>query len=415
MVHLRDLRSQFNHWRKKINSIRVDRTTYRQQGKTMSAVNFKRSDINLGNWRDRPYSTWSFRNMSELVPSAVIRSARLPEKPQRDLGQFSTLLIRNPDGHEMPLDAFLTKSGSDAFVVMKKGEIIAEWYANGCGPSEPHLIFSISKSFTGLIAGILEAQEKLSFAAPVSAYIPEAKGSAYGDVTVRELLNMTVSVVFEESYLDETGDFDRYRRAVLWQPEHPEKPTPTLREFLVSLRKADHPHGTRHAYRSPNSDMAGLVVEAAGGMRYADLLSTLVWQPMGAHTDGFITVDRAGSPRTSGGISVSARDLARFGDLVRRGGGGLVPEWFIESLWQGGDRAVWATGDQHYIYPGGSYRSYWYETGTGALAGMGIFGQWLWVDRSSETVIVRLSSEPVPVNDDLDQCVIAMMKAVSAA
>ncbi|WP_117191556.1 serine hydrolase domain-containing protein [Rhizobium terrae] len=381
----------------------------------MNTTLFRRSDINLANWRDRPYSTWAFCNMSELVPSAVIRSTRRAEQAPLDLGHFAELNIRNFDDRQLPLDRFLDENGTDAFVVMRKGEIVAEWYAKECGPSQPHLVFSISKSFTGLIAGILEAQGNLDFSALVGTYVPDAVGSAYGDVTVRDLFNMTVSVVFEESYLDETGDFDRYRRAVLWQPEHPEKPAPTLREFLVSLRKAAHPHGTQHAYRSPNSDMAGIVVEAAGGMRYADLLSMLIWQPMGAHTDGFITVDRAGSPRTSGGISVTARDLARFGDLVRKGGDGLVPDAFVARLWQGGDRALWAQGDQSYIYPGGSYRTYWYETGTGALVAMGIFGQWLWVDRASETVIVRLSAEQVPVNDAFDQCVIAMMKAVSAA
>jgi CubicO group peptidase (beta-lactamase class C family) len=150
-------------------------------------------------------------------------------------------------------------------------------------------------------------------------------------------------------------------------------------------------------------------------MRFADLLSTRVWQPMGAHTDGFITVDSAGNPRTSGGISVTARDLARLGELLRVGGRGVLPAEFVERLWAGGDRAIWAAGDQCFLYPGGSYLAYWYETGTGALAAMGIFGQFLWIDRASETVVVRQASEPLPISDDLDQKTIAALKAICAA
>jgi CubicO group peptidase (beta-lactamase class C family) len=380
----------------------------------MTASSFKRSDIDLTNWRERPFSTWTFQNVAEFVPSAQVASARLEEPAALPLGKFANVKATNVAGTEMALADFLTDSNSDALVVMRGGEIVAEWYAPHTDRSRPHIIFSISKSFTGLLAGILEGEGRLSFDALVTKYIPDAAGSAYDGLTVRDLFNMTVSLDFEEKYLDRQGDFDRYRRAMLWNPERADDPTPTLRELLCSLPRLPHPHGSKHAYRSPNSDMAGLVVEAASGRRYAELLSNALWKPMGAHTDAFITVDRAGNPRSSGGISVTARDLARLGDLVRVGGKGIVPATFIEKLWEGGDRKVWSEGDQRLLYPGGSYRAYWYETGTGALAGMGIFGQCVWVDRASETVIVRQSSETIPVDDKLDQRVIAMMKSISA-
>lgn len=376
---------------------------------------FSRSDISLANWRDRPYSTWAFQNVSEFVPSAQIRSARLEEPPVKPLGSFAGIKAANVAGVELSLADFLAESNSDALVVMRRGEVVAEWYAPHTDPSRPHLIFSISKSFTGLLAGILEGEGKLSFDDQVAKYVPEVTGSAYDELTVGDLFDMTVSIDFQEIYLDRNGDFDRYRRAMLWNPERADDPTPTLRELMCKLPRAAHPHGTRHAYRSPNADMAGLVVEAASGRRYAEFLSNALWRPMGAHTDGFITVDRAGNPRSSGGISVTARDLARLGDLVRQGGKGIVPEQFVDKLWAGGDREVWSRGDQGLLYPGGSYRAYWYETGTGALAGMGIFGQCVWIDRKSETVVVRQSSETIPVDDGLDQCVIAMMKEISAS
>src|SRR5438876_7634958 len=83
------------------------------------------------------------------------------------------------------------------------------------------------------------------------------------------------------------------------------------------------------AYRSADSDMLGWVCERASGTRMADLISALIWQPMGAERDGEITCDPLGSAIHDGGVSATARDLARFGQLLvadgyaRGGAGGL--------------------------------------------------------------------------------------------
>lgn len=376
---------------------------------------FSRTDVTLGNWRERPYSSWSFQNVSELVPSAIVRSARRSEEAMRDLGSFARLEVENLSGERRDLAAFLVESESDSLVVMRRGEIVAEWSADHNDPAKPHIIFSISKSVTGLLATMLAARGQLSLDDLVSKYVPGTLGSAYGDLPIRHLLNMTVAIDFDESYLDDKGDYDRYRRAMLWNPERPDEPTPTLSELMCRLPRANHPHGSRHAYRSPNADMAALVIEAASGMRYADVVGALLWRPMGAFDDAHITVDRAGNPRASGGISMTARDLARLGELVRTGGGGILPAPVIDELRTGGDKQVWAEGDQGFLFPGGSYRHFWYQAGSGEICGMGIHGQSVWIDAANETVVVRMASESLPINDALDQKVIAMLKSISAA
>src|SRR5206468_1732023 len=65
-----------------------------------------------------------------------------------------------------------------------------------------------------------------------------------------------------------------------------------------------------------DSDMLGWVCERASGTRMADLISALIWQPMGAERDGEITCDPLGSAIHDGGVSATARDLARFGQLL---------------------------------------------------------------------------------------------------
>ncbi|WP_117191552.1 serine hydrolase domain-containing protein [Rhizobium terrae] len=376
---------------------------------------FSRSDIILANWRTRPYSSWSFQNASELVPSAVIAGRRILEKAVVDLGALQSLPVEGMDGKPRALETFLEESDSDAFLVMRKGEIVAEWYAGHCNPARPHMVFSISKSITSLIAGNLVAEGRIALADVIADILPASRGSAYGDATFEQLINMSVSLDFEENYLDRTGAFDRYRRAMLWNPDNPVDPAPDLKTFLCTIPRGPYPHGSLHAYHSPNTDVAGILLEIVSGRRFGELLETHLWQPLGALGDVHLTLDKVGNPRASAGLSMTARDLARIGEMMRQGGGGMVPETWVADIWAGGNRETWATGSQAWLLNGGSYRYYWYWTGTGAIAAIGIHGQWLWIDPKTETVIVRLASEPVPVNDDLDHAIIKMLAAVSAA
>ncbi len=379
------------------------------------ALKFERSDVTLSNWRTTPFSAWSFQNVSEIVPSALIRGNGLSESPVVPLGNIANLTVADATSSPVLLVDFLARSQTDSFVVMRNGLIIGEWYAPTCERQKPHLLFSVSKSITGILAGILEDGGKLSADDTVIQYVPEAAGSAYGDATVRHLLDMEVALDFNEDYLDKTGGFDRYRRATGWNPESSTEPSTDLKTFLCTLAKTTGEHGKVHLYRSPNTEMIGIVLERASGKRIPELISDLIWKPIGAHSDAFLTVDRIGTSRVAGGISTTARDLARLGDMVRRRGNGVVSERFIDDLWTGGSRQTWAVGDQADGFENGSYRSFWYETGRGELAAIGIHGQWIWIDPATETVIVRQSSQELPTHDALDEAIKAMLRIVAKA
>jgi CubicO group peptidase (beta-lactamase class C family) len=375
---------------------------------------FVRSEVSLANWMTKPYSSWSFQNVGEIVPSAVIRSNRLAESGPSGLRTFAALSVASRDGTSIPLKAFLNESSTDALVVMQNGEIAAEWYAKSCDPLKPHIAFSVSKSLTALLAGILCGKGLLSPKEPITKYVPEAAGSAYGDATVQQLFDMEISLQFEESYLDKAGLFNRYRRSTGWAPDNIFDPAPDLKTLLCSIPKALGEHGELHAYRSPNTDMAGIVLERGSGRRFPEMMSELFWRPLGAHSDALVTVDRKGAARTAGGMSVTARDLARAGELVRLGGAGIVPETWIKDLWEGGNRDAWANGDQAHFFPDGSYRNYWYGTGKGELAAIGIHGQWIWIDPAASAVIVKLSHQALPVDADLDNAIIAMFRQMTS-
>ncbi len=376
-------------------------------------MKFERRDVDLSNWRTAPYSSWAFQNVSEIVPSAIIAGNQKPESPPLPLGRFASLGVKGADGADIPLPAFLAVSHTHSFVVMRDSAIIAEWHAPTCDPLRPHLIFSISKSITGILAGILISKGSITETDIISKYVPETLGSAYGDATLRNLLDMEVALDFDENYLDKTGGFDRYRRATGWNPQDPALPHSDLKSFLCTIKKSNAEHGITHAYRSPNTDMAGIVLERAAGKRIPELISALIWKPMGAHSDGHITVDKIGTSRTAGGISVTPRDLARFGDMVWLHGNGIVGQSWIDDLWTGGSREAWRIGDQADHFPQGSYRSFWYETGMGELAAIGIHGQWIWIDPKTNTVIIKQSSATLPTDPQMDDAIVAMMRAIS--
>lgn len=373
---------------------------------------FDRRTVTLANWRTFPATRWTYQHVSEFVPVALIRGNRQAEPPAVPLGPVADVAVTGTDGRPATFETFLTQSNTDLFVLMRGGRIVSEWTAPHADPGLPHLMFSVTKSVTALMAGVLVGQGRFDLAQPILSLIPEAAGSAYADATLQQLFDMEISLDFTEDYLDTKGAFIRYRRSMGWAPRLEGAPVEDMLSFLITLPRLAEPHGQRHSYRSPNTDLAGIAVERAAGQRWATFLSEALWKPLGALGDATVTVDPLGAARAAGGMSATARDLARVGQLVLEGGRGLVPSAFIDDLLTGGSRAAWANGDQAQLFPSGSYRNYWYETGEGELAAIGIHGQWIWVDRRSGSVAVKLSSQEMPSDLALDHAIIAALRRV---
>ena len=379
---------------------------------------FARRDVTLADWRTAPYSRWAFQNAGEIVPSAEIPPAAgfAGEEPVHEMsGLLAQSVALNQRAPETVAE-FLRRSDTDALTVMRGGRIVGDWTAPHMDFGARHIVFSISKSLTAILAGILEGEGRLDPDAPVTQYVPEVAKSAYGDARVRHVLDMTVAIDIEESYLDPDSAYGRYRKATLWNPGGG---TESLLAFLATIPRLDGPHGEVFRYRSPNSDLLGVIVERAGGCRFAELMGEKLWRPLGAGSGAAITVDMEGTARTAGGISTTARDLARVGEMMRQGGmaGGrrIVPEaWVRDTVATGGDVAAWKRGAMAFLFPEGRYRNKWYQAGDGAYCGIGIHGQWLFVEPESEVVVVKMSSQPEPVDDPLDLECVAFFRQLAA-
>ncbi|PBB20120.1 serine hydrolase [Mesorhizobium sp. WSM4313] len=377
---------------------------------------FARKDVRLDNWRLSPFNRWSFQNVGELVPSAHIAAAPAGESQAKSLGALLEEKISLAGGSET-VEGFLKRSDTDGLTILKAGKLVGDWSAPHMPFGARHIIFSISKSVTAILAGILEGEGLFDPNAPVTHYIPEAKGSAYGDASVRNVLDMTVSLDFEEAYLDPESAFARYRRSTLWNPGGGSE---SLTAFLMTIQRLAEPHGQTYRYRSPNSDVLGILIERASGRRVSDLLSEKLWQPLGAGSEMSVTVDMEGTARTAGGMSMTPRDLVRIGDMMRQGGIAngrrIVPEaWVRDTVATGGSHEAWQRGTMAFLFPKGRYRNKWYQTGhdSGAFCGIGIHGQWLYVNPKTDVVIAKMSSQPEPVDDKLDGDIVAFFEALS--
>jgi CubicO group peptidase (beta-lactamase class C family) len=365
------------------------------------------AQVTLENWRDPPFNRWAFQHVRELLPSADIAN---------DPANVRQLVSRPSDMGALPIDAgrkaplsleaFLTETNTNGIVILHDGRIVFERYANDMTAATPHILMSVSKSMLGLLAGALVARGALTPDRAVTDVVPEVAGTAYEGATIRHLLDMRAGVAFEEDYLATSGAIVAYRRATGWNPLSPGEQACDLRAFYGQMRESVRPHGQIFDYVSPNTDLLGWVIERAAGRRYADLMSDLIWKPMGAAHSAYITVDRLGAPRCAGGMCATLPDLARIGQLViergSRAGSEIIPAAWIDDIMENGDPDAWAAGSFVEYFPNVAmhYRSKWYvQRGpVPLLMAFGIHGQYLFIDRQRKIVIAKASSQDLPLD-----------------
>lgn len=364
------------------------------------------SNATLDNWKDRPFSAWTFQNISTLIPVEVIAgsgSSRIPvEIDEGILASSFTIAGRSTAGRD-----FLKESSTDAFLYLRGGVLVSEYYDNGMSLDSAHMIFSVSKSITGILAGVLTSQGVLDPDAAIASIFTQEISGAYAHSSIRDLLDMTVSLDFEENYESKQGNYARYRRAMLWMGRSVDDKysDESLEEFVLSLGESDQPHGETFAYRSPNSDLLGLLLEKVSGTPFPQLLSEKLWGPLGC-ASASITIDSRGMSRAAGGVSCSPHDLALVGELLRNNGTAgqrrILDEAWVSDTLNNGDRKAWNNGEYSAVFPGGAYRNQWYAIGGGRLCAIGIHGQWIYIDPATQSVIVKLSSQPNAEDNELD-------------
>ncbi len=365
------------------------------------------------NWQDAPANRWAFWHVGDLLPT--YRVARGDGTP-RTLPAAAA----RPDLLSVPVTRMDRTSGppvtstvgdvlggtyTDAYLVLQDGQLVTEWYGPLGAPERTHALMSVSKSVVGCVAAVLIDRGLLDPDAEITSYVPELAGSGYAGALVRHVYDMRSGVRFGEEYANPDSDIRRLDEWVEWQPGHGEPRG--LYRFLATL-EAEAPHGERFLYRSAESDVLGWVCERAAGLPMAELISELIWAPMGAEHDALLLHDGLGAAVHDGGLCATARDVARFGQMLLDGGlvpdgaGGtrrVVPPQWLRRAWavDADARGVFAASPAEWAFPGGWFRhQFWFRPGAygDVLLCLGIHGQMLHVSRRTNTVCVKFSTWP---------------------
>ncbi|KHO66551.1 serine hydrolase domain-containing protein [Pseudomonas flexibilis] len=353
-----------------------------------------------------PQLRWSVSNFRQLMPTMNIsRGLDAPAPLERALRTDIDALTFLPLGSEQPMtwaDSLLANY-TDGILVLHKGRVVYERYFGVLTPAGQHGAMSITKTFTGTLAALLVAEGTLDPQRKVADYVPELARSAFGDATVRQVMDMTTGIRFSEDYADPNAEVWAHAAAgnPLPKPEGYQGPR-SYYEFLQTVRPEGR-HGEAFHYRTANADALGWIIARVSGRSVAQLLSERVWSRLGAEQDAYISVDASGTPFAGGGMNAGLRDLARFGELMRNGGRHngqqVIPQAVVDDIRAGASREDFAKAGYD-LLQGWSYRNMWWVTHNpnGAFMARGVYGQALYIDPAAEMVIARFASHPVAAN-----------------
>ena len=363
--------------------------------------------VTLDNWQDPPFNRWGFQNVSSLIKSERIpRSTQVTALPYNK-SNLSDLQVVGFDEEPISLSALLEKTYTDAFLVMHKGKIITEDYWNGMNENSLHLLMSCTKSYMGSLTGVFIEQGVLALEQDIPHYVPALKNTAFEHCTIRQMLDMACGAKFSEDYGNPKADIFDMEQACRWRSRPTDYQGPdNLLEYAKTLKEKSFEHGEQFAYRSIITDVLGIVIEHATGEKITDLIRKFLWQPLGCENEAEITVDNGGYALVDGGMSISLRDFARFGQMILQKGfynnKQIIPaDWITDCRF--GDETCkrnFLNSERGKFIPKGMYRNQWWNHNVdqGILYASGINGQFLYIEPDADVVIAKFSTDPEFVN-----------------
>lgn len=287
------------------------------------------------------------------------------------------------------VDAYMKAQRTAGLVIVQDGKIRLEKYGLGFSGDGKWTSFSVAKSFTSTMVGAAIKDGFIkSIEDKVSAYIPDLKGSAYDDVTIRQLLTMTSGVKWNEDYADPKSD------VALFNQHKAEDGMDVTVSYMRKLPR-EAPAGTKWVYKTGETNLIGVLVSSATKKKLSDYLSEKVWAPFGMEQDASWLLGSTGHEISGCCIQASTRDYARFGAFMLGGamvdGKAILPDdWLLPATTKQADIGVAGKG----------YGFQWWTYDDGSYAAQGIFGQGIFIDPKRRLVIASNSNWPKATDPD---------------
>ncbi len=358
------------------------------------------------NWLRPPFKYWSIKNVDKLFAVGTIAKGDNVANFEKGSNDLTGLKIEQFDGKVYGFEEHLDSNRTDGFLVLHQGKIIYEKYFSNMTENTRHNWFSVSKSLTGLTGAMLAAEGKIDLQKPVVEYLPELKGSAWDGPTVQQAMNMEVNIKFDEVYLDPRSDaykFSRITKFVVNPKIEPEFDNVT--DYFKSVKSGENTDELFH-YVSLNTEVIGMIIKKVTGKEPSQVMSEKVWSKMGAEQDGFVVRDPNGYEMVSAAINSTLRDAGRLGQMMLNdgyfNGQQIVPKSVVETIEKGGSVEKFAQSKRGKVFKNYHYTNQWWHTDKEAYFAKGLFGQWIYVDPTTETVIVKFTTSDIPTSTEYD-------------
>ena len=289
----------------------------------------------------------------------------------------------------MNVEIYMREQRTAGLVIIQDGKLRLEQYGLGFDGTGQWTSFSVAKSFTSTLVGAAIKDGFIkSIEDKVSDYIPNLKGSAYDDVSIKQLLTMTSGVRWNEDYEDKNSDVALFN-------DHKAEPGVDATVSYMRTLSREAPAGDKWAYKTGETNLIGVLVSSATGKTLSAYLSEKIWAPFGMEQNGSWLLGSTGHEISGCCIQASTRDFARFGQFMLEGaqidGKPVLPEKWIAS----------ATTRQADIgHPGRGYGYQWWTDDDGSFAAQGIFGQGIFIDPKRKLVIASNSNWPKATDYD---------------
>ena len=289
------------------------------------------------------------------------------------------------------VDEFLSRTGTSALLIVKDGKIHYENYWLTGGKDVKWLSMSVAKSFISTLLGIAIEQGYIgSINDSVTKYVPQLENSAYDDVKIKDVLQMSSGARWNEDYSDPNSDVMRSASILAVGG--------SLDKFTATLTNELKP-GTFNRYNSTDTQVLGMLLREATGATVTQYMQEVLWSPIGAESDAYWLLDSENMEMVYAGLNATARDYAKLGELFRLegkiNGKQLVPSNWVKAS---------TTPDAPHLMPGenplsdfplGYGYQWWIPDGSGDFTAIGVYNQFVYVSPESNVVVVKLSANKI--------------------
>lgn len=360
---------------------------------------------------DKDVIVSNFLGMDQIFPAKTVHK---PAQPY---------IFKRGDTIELPVSfkiaggtrdsaEFLSHTGTNGLLVLKNDQVVFEKYYQGHTESTRHISWSVAKSFLSALFGIaLERGLIGNIEETVTDYLPEFRGTGYDNVRIKDVLQMSSGVRFDEDYGAFGSDINRFGRILGLGG--------SLDKFSASLVN-ERPPGTYHHYVSIDTQVLAMILMRVTGLDMTQLLEQWLWKRIGMEHDAYWVGDDNGVELALGGLNATLRDYARFGRLYLNNGNWngeqLVPaQWIQDSITPDAPHLQQGINTISETSSGYGYQ-WWIPLGSeGDYTAHGIYNQLIYINPQHNLVIVKNSANSFYTEEEdqsFDQT-IALFRAIA--